>query len=75
MVKKDLRKNSHSSGRSCNISSCLQRNELMCRLRDVERRFIRIECDDDVDYHENNNVDANSDGYGSGGDDDEIIRN
>jgi len=47
----------------------------MCRLRDVERRFIRIECDDDVDYHENNNVDANSDGYGSGGDDDEIIRN
>jgi hypothetical protein len=42
----------------------------------VERRFIRTECDDDVDYDENNNVDDNSDGYGSGGDDgNETIRN
>jgi len=48
----------------------------MCRMRDVERRFIRTECDDDVDYDDdNNNVDDNSDGYGSGGDDDEMIRN
>jgi hypothetical protein len=32
-------------------------------MRGVERRFIRIECDDDVDYDDNNNnVDDNSGG-------------
>jgi hypothetical protein len=43
----------------------------------VERLFLRTECDDadDVDYDRNINVDDNSDGYGSGGDDIETIRN
>ena len=44
-------------------------------MRVVERCFIRTECDEDVDYDDNSNVDDNSGGYGSGGDDDETIRN
>jgi hypothetical protein len=63
-----LRKSLHCSVRPCNIVTCLQRNELICKLRDVERHFIRTECDkdddDEDDNNNNNNFDDNSDGYG-----------